>query len=70
VVSQDLDEEFVYDVTRVLHENVDALASGHPSGGDLAPENIEQALCPLHPGAMRYFEEEGIEVPEDMQPAS
>ncbi|MQA85647.1 MAG: TAXI family TRAP transporter solute-binding subunit [Streptosporangiales bacterium] len=70
VVSKDLGEDFVYQVTKALHENVDALAKGHPAAGDLAPENIENALCPLHPGAMRYFEEQGVEVPEDMRPTS
>ncbi|MGH3665294.1 MAG: TAXI family TRAP transporter solute-binding subunit [Egibacteraceae bacterium] len=68
LVPKDMDEEFVYQVATALHENVDALASGHPAAEALAPENVENALCPLHPGAMRYFEEVGVEVPEDMRP--
>lgn len=68
VVSKDLDEEFVYQVTKLLHENTDVLAGGHPSGGELDAENVQDALCPVHPGAMRYFEEAGVEVPDEMRP--
>lgn len=68
LVSKDLDEEFVYQLTKLLHENPDVLAQGHPAGGELAAENVENALCTLHPGAMRYFEEQGIDVPEGMRP--
>lgn len=70
LVSKDMNEDFVYQVTKIVHENVDELAGGHPAAENLAAENIEHALCPVHPGAMRYFEEQGVEVPEDMRPAS
>jgi TRAP transporter TAXI family solute receptor len=62
------DREFAYEVTKALHENLDALADAHPSAGDIAAENIENAIAPLHPGAIDYFEEIGVEVPEDMYP--
>lgn len=62
------DREFVYQVTKAVHENVEALAQGHPSGGELAVENIENAIAPLHPGAIDYFMEVGAEVPEDLIP--
>lgn len=67
IVPTDADPEFVYLVTKAVHENVDALVSGNPAAGDLEPENVQYALCPLHPGAQRYFDEIGVEVPEDMR---
>lgn len=64
----DADREFVYEITKALHENLDALADAHPSAGDIAAENIEHAIAPLHPGAIDYFLEVGVEVPEDLYP--
>ena len=66
VMNADASEDFVYQVTKAVHENVDALAGGHPSGGELAAENIGDAIAPLHPGAVRYFEEIGQEYPDDL----
>jgi len=66
LMNAEADEEFVYQVTKAVHENVEDLAGGHPSGGDLAPENIADALAPLHPGAIRYFDEIGQEYPQDL----
>lgn len=64
----DADREFVYQVTKAVHENVDKLEGAHPSAADIAAENIENAIAPLHPGAIDYFEEVGVEVPEDLYP--
>jgi uncharacterized protein len=59
-------EDFVYEVTKAVHENVEDLAGGHPSGGELAVENIGDAIAPLHPGAARYFDEVGQDYPDDL----
>ncbi|MEX2627713.1 MAG: TAXI family TRAP transporter solute-binding subunit [Ilumatobacteraceae bacterium] len=64
----DASREFVYAVTKALHENVDALASGHPAAEALAPENISEAVAPLHPGAIDYLLEVGVEIPEELYP--
>jgi uncharacterized protein len=69
LMSPDADRGFVYLVTKVLHENPDVLAQGHPSGGELAAENIDNALAPLHPGAIDYFLEIGQDVPEELYPS-
>jgi uncharacterized protein len=66
VMHADADEDFVYEVTKAVHENVDDLAGGHPSGGELAAENIGDAVAPLHAGAIRYFDEVGQEYPDDL----
>ena len=67
-VHADADREFVYQLTKAVHENVDKLEAAHPSAADIAPENIQNAIAPLHPGAIDYFEEAGVEVPQDLYP--
>ncbi len=57
----DLEEELVYELTKALHENQQALVAI----ADLLAEfmTLETALegqqIPLHPGAERYYQEEG-----------
>ena len=68
LMSPDASDDFAYAVTKLLHENTDIVAQGHPSGGDLDAANINEALTLLHPGAIRYFEEIGIEIDEALIP--
>lgn len=53
-------EDVGYEVTRTLLENTDEIS--HPQGENMTPENaLEGRLdMPLHPGAERYYEEEGM----------
>jgi uncharacterized protein len=68
LMNTEASREFAYQVTKVLHENVETLEQGHPAGGELSADNIDEALAPLHPGAIDYFEEEGVEIPEELYP--
>ncbi len=61
VVHQDLDDDLVYNLTKVILENREFLKERHNYFKDLAPENIEGAIiAPLHPGAERYYREVGV----------
>ncbi|MBF9033973.1 TAXI family TRAP transporter solute-binding subunit [Rhodobacterales bacterium HKCCE2091] len=61
MANADVDEQVVYDMTRLIAENKEALASsfGAFNGANaetMAPDNA----MPYHPGAIRYYEEAGI----------
>lgn len=61
VVKADLDEELVYNMTKGLFENLDAVAAAHDKGKEMSLEGAVQGVSvPLHPGAARYFEEKGL----------
>ena len=63
VVKADLDEELVYNMTKGLFENLDAVAEAHAKGAEMSLEGaIEGVSVPLHPGAAKYFEEQGLTV--------
>ena len=63
VVKADLDEELVYNMTKGLFENLDAVAAAHAKGAEMSLEGaIEGVSVPLHPGAAKYFEEQGLTV--------
>ncbi len=60
LVHEDLPEDYVYEVTRLIIENQDTWASMSPGMEDFdaeyAVDNLPEGL-PLHPGAERYYEE-------------
>ncbi|MCO0600847.1 TAXI family TRAP transporter solute-binding subunit [Peribacillus butanolivorans] len=60
VVSKDLDEELVYEMTKAIYENTDKIT--HAKGKFITPETALEGLgdMELHPGAAKYFKEKGV----------
>lgn len=71
VVNADMDEELAYNITRAIFENQEVLALGHPEARNLSLENaLSSTALPYHPGALRYFEEQGITPGAGASPAA
>lgn len=68
VVATDLSECAVYEMTKALYENVESVGAAVPAGLVLSTDNLEFALTPLHPGAIKYFEEIGVTIPDSLRP--
>lgn len=69
ISNQNVDEELVYQVVKACYENQDLIKSIFAQFGDeMSLENIGYSTIPYHAGAIRYFEEAGIEVPDDLIP--
>lgn len=64
-----MDDETAYDITKAVMENMDAQAAAFPTikGQDLAQLTLDYATSPLHPGAIRYYEEAGYTVPDRLR---
>ncbi|NYS62511.1 TAXI family TRAP transporter solute-binding subunit [Vreelandella salicampi] len=61
----DLPEDFVYEATKATMENNDRMMSVHRSAATTIPENIKHnTVLPFHPGAARWYEENGYEIDE------
>lgn len=59
-VNSDLDEETVYEITKIINENTDKLPNIHASLKDYSVEKATKNLtADLHPGAAKYYEEIG-----------
>lgn len=62
-----LDEETAYTMTKTFWESIDEVNKQLPQTEGLTPEvALEELVLPLHPGAARYYEEIGLQVPDDM----
>ncbi|RUR39405.1 TAXI family TRAP transporter solute-binding subunit [Vreelandella populi] len=69
VVNADMDEELAYQLTQLLFENTDELIAVHPAANDTTVDfTMNSTPVPLHPGAIRYFEETGVEIPDRLRP--
>ncbi|MBQ4611904.1 MAG: TAXI family TRAP transporter solute-binding subunit [Clostridia bacterium] len=59
--TKDLDEDVVYNITKNLFENQDALIAGHARGNDVTIESaFDGVTVDYHPGAVKYFTEKGL----------
>lgn len=60
----DLPEENVYQITKTIYENLPFLQAIHPATKVMALEAAIAGLpVPLHPGAARFYQEMGIDIP-------
>jgi hypothetical protein len=68
VVHKDTPDDFVYAIVKTTFDNVDMLIAAHKSAEEVKPENVIYSPVPLHPGAVKYFQEKGIKLPENILP--
>lgn len=62
VVTEDMDEDLAYNITKAIYDNIDRLVVAHPVGKMITKEGALDGMpIELHPGAAKYFEEEGIQ---------
>lgn len=68
VVHKDTPEDFVYEVLKATFDNVGVLVAAHKSAKEVKPENVIHSPVPLHPGAIKYYKEKGIKLPDKVLP--
>lgn len=60
-VNAGLDEETAYQLVKTIYDNTDRIEAAHNVGKNITKETgLEGMSVDLHPGAQRYFEEEGL----------
>ena len=65
---QDMSEQDVYLLTKAIYENLVFLQTIHQATKAMAVEKALQGLpVKLHPGALKYYQEVGITVPEHLR---
>ncbi|MCE8012849.1 TAXI family TRAP transporter solute-binding subunit [Halomonas daqingensis] len=68
ITHKDMPESLVYEVTKAVMENHERMVQVHGSASETVPENfVENTFIPWHPGAVRWFEENGYDIPEELR---
>ncbi|NLG85931.1 MAG: TAXI family TRAP transporter solute-binding subunit [Firmicutes bacterium] len=58
VVTDDMDEQLAYDITKAIYSNLDRLQTAHAVGKMITKEKaLDGMSVELHPGAEKYFKE-------------
>jgi len=68
-VHPDVSEETVYLITKTIYENLPFLVSIHKATAAMSLERAIAGLpAPLHPGAAKYYQEQGLKIPAHLMP--
>jgi len=68
-IRADVDPEIVYKLTKTIYENLPYLYSIHQATNFIKPELAISGLpVPLHPGALKYYREVGMTIPDRLIP--
>jgi uncharacterized protein len=68
VAHADMPESLAYEITKLVMENNDKMKAIHATAAETVPENVDKnTFLPYHPGAVRYFEEKGIAIPDELK---
>jgi TRAP transporter TAXI family solute receptor len=61
----DLPDDLVYQLVKAVFENQPRLVKAFSGASDTVPQNVvKDTFLPLHPGALRYYREIGITIPD------
>ncbi|WP_142848461.1 TAXI family TRAP transporter solute-binding subunit [Telmatospirillum sp. J64-1] len=70
IANKDVPASMVYEIMKTVLDNNDRMVEIHRSALETLPENmVHNKFLPFHAGAVRYFQEKGIEVPAELIPA-
>jgi len=68
-VRQNIYDDAVYLLTKTIYENLPSLKKAHKAIKAMHLKKALQSLpVPLHPGALRYYKEQGLKIPDHLFP--
>lgn len=63
IVHKDMPDSLVYELTKAVMDNNEAMVQGHAAARETLPENAtKNDFLTFHPGAIKYFQEKGIQL--------
>jgi uncharacterized protein len=67
----DIPNDLVYELTKAVFESRSRLVKKIPEARDTVAQNVvKDTFLPFHPGAVRYYREIGIKIPEALEPTN
>jgi len=67
-IHKDIPDQAVYDLLKTLYANLDTLSNTYaPAKNFKIGEALDGMTIPLHPGAVKFFEDNGVTVPDNLK---
>jgi uncharacterized protein len=67
----DLPDDLVHQLVKAVFENQPSLVKASPVASETIPQNVvKDSFLPFHPGAVRYYREIGISIPDSLVPTN
>lgn len=68
VAHKDMPETLAYEITKLVMDNNERMLQIHATAAETVSANVDKnSFLPYHPGAVRYFEEAGITIPDNLK---
>ncbi|MCD7061022.1 TAXI family TRAP transporter solute-binding subunit [Pelagibacterium xiamenense] len=68
IANASMPEDLAYEITALAMENHERMVQNHAAAAETLPENVTMnSVVPFHPGAVRWFEENGYEIAENLK---
>lgn len=68
VANQSMPDSLAYEITKLVLENNDRMKNIHAAAAKTVPENWDKnGFLPFHKGAVQYYQEKGISIPDDLK---
>ena len=69
VTSANVSDDIVYAVIKEVVTNLEDFKALHPALSGLTEDQLFGGLtAPLHPGAIKFYEEAGLSIPDSLRP--
>jgi len=67
-ISPKVSDEVAYELAKVIWESWENVVKNVPACGLVSADDIVNVVAPIHPGAIKYYEEQGIQIPDKLRP--
>jgi TRAP transporter TAXI family solute receptor len=68
IAHKDMPESLAYEITKLALDNNDRMKQIHATAAETLPQNWDKnTFMPFHPGAVKYFAEKGITIPDTLK---
>ena len=69
IAHKDMPDSLAYEITKLVLDNNERMMTIHSSAAETLPENAtKNTFMTFHPGALQYFEEAGVAIPDNLKP--
>lgn len=66
--NKNVPDDIVYTFVKAVFTDTAGVKAIHPQAGPLNMQDIVRSSIPIHPGAIKYYEENGIKIPDRLRP--